>query len=154
MGPTDTNLFVLPRFKSTKRAMSSYGCHPATGGVCDCDWDTNEQGYDYFVQCDECAELWEKEPNAEWPYADLSLQEDSWAVLSLLDVADSLSEGSDRRKALGVAVAKALELDLLNRSDSIRQLFADWLPRLMNDEVVMADMGDVLRSCAEELACS
>lgn len=129
-----------------------YCRHPATGSACECGWDTNEQGYEYFSQCNACAELWEEDPTAEWPYDDNDLQADSLKVLRLLEVANCLPEGSDRRKALGAAMEKALELDMLKHNDAIRQLFVDWLPRLMSDEAMMADIGDVLRSCAEELS--
>jgi hypothetical protein len=46
----------------------SYGCHPATGGACDCDWETDERGRDYFAQCSSCAQLWDEEPDAAWEY--------------------------------------------------------------------------------------
>jgi hypothetical protein len=44
----------------------SYGCHPATGGACDCDWETDATGHDHFVQCQECAGLWMNDPMARW----------------------------------------------------------------------------------------
>jgi hypothetical protein len=127
-----------------------YGCHPATGGVCGCDWETDERGRDYFVQCDVCADLWEKQPDGDWGYDDMTVQEDCAAVLRMLDDVDAApEESSEQRQALGAAVAKALELGLLERSGNIRLLFQEWLPRLMADEKIMADMGGVLSSCAE-----
>lgn len=118
----------------------SYGCHPATGGACDCDWDTDERGHDYFVQCDRCAELWEKFPAAEWGCAEGSIEEDSDKVLRILNEGD-----------LEGALSKVVELGLLHASPVLRELFQQWLPVLLDDPDVVKMMGGTLRACADSL---
>lgn len=120
--------------------ITMYGCHPASTGVCDCDWDTDDRGRDFFVQCDDCALLWKQFPDAITGFQESSLDDD------LNKIAGILHEGDVRG-----AVVRVLELGLLHRSSALRSLFSLWLPVLLSDADVIALMGDALGGVRDTL---